>query len=151
MHVLLALVVALLWSISPIVHKSILSAGISRETVLVLTGLLYFPCILAYGLIYHKRIITDIPKITKTQWALLICLTVMSGLIGNILYFWLLKHNDSYVVTALAFCSPIFTLVLAYWLLHEKITPVSVIGVLLIVLGVGCISLNTFWKDNSKK
>jgi drug/metabolite transporter (DMT)-like permease len=45
-------------------------------------------------------------------------------------------------VSALTCVSPLFTLLLVYFFFHEKINILGVLGVLLIVLGTFCISLN---------
>lgn len=77
----------------------------------------------------------------------LVFVTIICGFGANILYLWVLQHNDSYVVTAVAFTSPIFTLILAYFILNERVTPISVVGVFMIVIGVYCISMNNRYDE----
>ena len=62
--------------------------------------------------------------------------------IPNILYFYLLKEHDSYVVSALVNSAPVFTVLISYFLLKEKLTKYGIIGIILIVGGIVCLSFN---------
>jgi drug/metabolite transporter (DMT)-like permease len=55
-----------------------------------------------------------------------------------------LKKHDSYIISALIYSSPIFTLLLACLFLNEQITYYGLLGVLFIVVGVGFISTNDY-------
>lgn len=139
----LALVVAALWGCGPIVHKSLLSSDIDRSTILVVSGSLYFACLVVYGLMYRSaRIRSDVPKITASAWAALCALALVCGLFANSVYLRLLHQQKVHAVTSLVFCAPIFTLLMAHFLLKERVTPLAIAGTGLIVAGVLCISMN---------
>ena len=61
---------------------------------------------------------------------------------GNIIYYYVLNDNNSSIVTALEGSAPLFTLIVAYYFLNEKVSFIGLIGILLIILGVVCISHN---------
>jgi drug/metabolite transporter (DMT)-like permease len=139
----LALVVAALWGCGPIVHKSLLSSDIDRSTILVVSGSLYFVCLVMYGLMYHSaRIRADVPKITASAWVALCALALVCGLFANSLYLRLLHQQKAHTVTALVFCAPVFTLLMAHVLLGERVRPMAAMGTALIVTGVLCISIS---------
>ncbi|GAC1605505.1 MAG: DMT family transporter [Myxococcales bacterium] len=67
--------------------------------------------------------------------ALLWLVAVMS--IGaSLLWFWLLRHGDASRVSAFYFLTPVFGLLLGAVLLHERIAPLDLIGLAVIVLGL---------------
>jgi len=53
-----------------------------------------------------------------------------------------LKDNHSHIISALDSSAPFFTLLIAYFLLNEKVNVFGILGTILIVLGVVCISYN---------
>jgi len=77
------------------------------------------------------------------QDAVIIFITsAITGFFANLIYYYVISKHESYIVEALISCSPLFTLVLAYLFLKEEINWVGIAGVLLITLGVICVSLN---------
>ena len=100
-----------------------------------------------YGLVYTMGIIViaamNMPKIKKDMQTLklsnyfAIGLTAFAGLfIANYLYMYLLKHHQSYLISALISASPLITLLVAYFFLKEEVTLTAAIAVFLIVFGV---------------
>ena len=107
-----------------------------------LTGIAYSICILLYILYIKTQFLNDIKKINLFT-LILIFISVFIGLfLSNILYFYLLKHNEPSVVIAITFSAPLFTLLGAYLILQEKMHIYGILGVLSIVLGIILISLN---------
>jgi uncharacterized membrane protein len=74
----------------------------------------------------------------KQVFILLILSSLLSVFIANLLYFTILKnpYTKSYIVAALVFTSPMFTLLLSYFVLKEGVTYMAVLGVVLIITGV---------------
>ncbi len=133
--ILIALLIACLWGIKPVIQKHVL-ATLQPETVLVLSALLYGSTIAVYAIYNNKIIIKDYPKMTKQHIMWLAIAAILCGATGTILYYQLLNIHPSYKVTAITFCSPAFTLILAYFLLKENVTKECVLGVILIVIGI---------------
>ena len=140
-YIFYALIVSFLWGILAIFQKIFLK-NIDYHTFMCLTGLVYSICILFYILYIKTKFFNDIKKI-KLITFFLIFVSVFFGLfLSNILYFYLLKHNEPSVVIAITFSAPLFTLLGAYLILQEKIHIYGILGILCIVLGTILISLN---------
>lgn len=132
-----SLLVAVCWSISPVVYKHVLES-VHQSSVIFASAVIYFMLALIYFFIANakKNIMKDVDKLMQTNilgWLVLANLTVF---IGQIIYVYALDNHKSYVVTALAFTSPLFTLLLAWLLLKEEVSLRAIIGVITIVVGV---------------
>ena len=142
----IALLVSFLWGITPLVHKQLLN-DIRTETILFLGGVLYFAALLAFSL-YHRGIISkDIPKIDARHGAWLFIASVLAGFVTNMLYLYVLKKHSSYIISALIYSAPVFTMLIAWLGGLEVITGFGLLGTVLIILGVICISFS----DNAYK
>lgn len=143
MLLLPTLVVTLLWSITPIIQKYALNTGISHVTVMAISGAAYFTCLVWYIFYNSAIVIKDIAskKDTLTLFAAIAFTGAVCGFLSNVVYFYLLKNNDAYVVTALVSTAPLATAVLAILFLGESVTLIHGLGVACIVLG--CVLLVT--------
>jgi drug/metabolite transporter (DMT)-like permease len=137
---LYALFISFLWGIIPIIYKVVLER-LNNVTVMLINGVFY--CILLVSLfLYNKKIImNDLNKITTNEYLWIFIATLFGGFIGNLLYYYVLKKGEAAVLTALMYTAPIITLIAAYFILKDKITPLAITGILLIVTGVVCICL----------
>lgn len=136
----LSLAVSFLWAIPPIIQKSLMKT-MDQKALLFYTWVFYSVCVIIYAFIHWESISQQKLSTTTLFW---IAVTAsISGLIGNIIYLYVLKRYDSHIVTALTYSSPLFTLVMAYLILHEKITLMGALGVMLIASGVICLAFNT--------
>lgn len=135
---LYALFISFLWGIIPIIYKVVLKR-LNNVTVMLLNGVFY--CILLVSLFfYNKKIIMDdLNKITNNEYLWIFIATLFGGFIGNLLYYYILKKGEAAILTALMYTAPVVTLIAAYFILKDKITPLGIIGILLIVTGVVCI------------
>ena len=140
-YVIVALVLSFLWGVLPIVHKFLLRKY-DKLSIMILFALTYFICILFLVTTTHKQLVKDIAKMPIFDAFVIIVTSFITGFMANLTYYYVISKHESYIVEALISCSPLFTLVFAYFLLEENITFIGVIGVLLITLGVVCISFN---------
>jgi drug/metabolite transporter (DMT)-like permease len=140
-YILIAIFVAFLWGLAPILLKRLV-AKFDKMTILVLDGFLYFFFLLFIGYKYYDKIVKDIPKIDGFDISLMFLTAVITGLLGNLIYMFLLEGHDSYIITALVSISPFFTLILAYYFTTENITMWGAMGTVLIVSGILMISYN---------
>lgn len=136
-----AMFISFCWGVQPIIHKYLLH-NISSETMMIVSSIAYFVCVLIYFLIYKTKVIKEVKRLSWKQvfW---ICITsIVAAFLTNIIYFKILKKHASYIVSALIYSSPVFTFLVAYMLLHEKITPYGFIGVVLMILATMFIVLH---------
>ncbi|MEW5315189.1 MAG: hypothetical protein WDW38_006635 [Sanguina aurantia] len=128
------LTVAALWGLAPVVQKALL-VHLPRQTIFALSTLVYATSAVIYCCFHRQVILQSLPEVTGHQATLIILAAFLGSFAANLLFLEVLKDNPSYVVTALAFTSPIFTVALAASLLGEKIKWTNVFGILLVVCG----------------
>lgn len=140
--VFFSLIVAVQFGLMPIFHKQLLHV-LKPNTILVVSWVLYSLACLIFAIINKDNIARDAQKNLKWKHVGILAITaVVCNFFGHYIYYNVLKNNDSHIVTALIFSSPIVTLLIAYFYLKEKISFVGFTGVCLIVLGVICIAFN---------
>jgi drug/metabolite transporter (DMT)-like permease len=140
--IILSLAISFLWALAPIIHKLMFKFGLHPKSAMAFGGVAYAACIAVWGAWNWGEIRRDVPRLKDWRVVgLIMASSVLVAFLGNLLYYRVMKDHMAYIVTALTYSSPIFTLFLAWWLLKEKITWVGVVGVLLIVVGVILVSL----------
>lgn len=87
-------------------------------------------------------IFSEIPKITLFEFVGLVWLGVFCSGLAFVFWFLALKHGDTAKMSNIVFLTPFLSLVYIYFLLDEKILVSSIIGLVLIVLGIIVQSLN---------
>ena len=131
-----SLVVALLWAVSPIIHKHVFKHDkLSPMTMLVVSFPFYLVAVLLYAWVHRRQLQDDVHKLNGRVMFWLAISSLLGGFLANVLYFQVLQHHDSYIVTTIMYSSPLFVFLLALALLKERVSAVSALGVLLIVLG----------------
>lgn len=136
-----SLIIALLWSITPILHKYVLNYN-DPFIVILISSLFYAGCTIIYSCVYWKRIKNELKEVDKKTIIILGISSIFTVFLANIILTYLTKYNKSFSVTALTFSAPLFTTLWAYLFLHEEISLTSLIGVLLIVIGIIILAYN---------
>jgi drug/metabolite transporter (DMT)-like permease len=127
--------IAFLWGIQGVAYKSV-SDGIKYKTVMATSWLLYSVVMILFICKERTELSEDMAKFTCFDIFMLIIASVLTGFLANYLYYYLMAHNDSHVVSSVTCISPLFTLLFAYLLLEEKITTYNVAGTIFIIIGV---------------
>lgn len=144
----LSLFISFVWGATPIVHKYIFNSYtyMTPDTMLVVGGILYFVFTMSYFGCNKAKVIEPLKKLPLSIFALM-GITALLGFLANYLYFNVIGKHASYVVSALIFSSPFFTLLLSYMLLNEDITLTSFIAVILIVVGIILLAISNHKKS----
>ena len=145
-YILIALFISLCWGIVPVAHKSIIT-HISPITIMLLSAFIYSFLIIIYAAFNKNIVYKDIYNISKTDIIVILFSSGIAAFFGNVLYFNILKNHDSSIISALIYSCPMFTLIIAYLFLKERINTIGILGILFIVAGVICISMNGITKD----
>uniref|UniRef100_A0A6C0D258 EamA domain-containing protein n=1 Tax=viral metagenome TaxID=1070528 RepID=A0A6C0D258_9ZZZZ len=96
---------------------------LNNITVMILNAFMYFILILCL-LFYNRKVVSDdLKKITRYEYGWIFIATFFGGLIGNLLYYYVLKKGEAAILTALMYTAPVVTLICAYFILKDKITP----------------------------
>lgn len=136
---LYSMIVALLWGISPILLKSVMNK-IDIKLVFILNSLFFIIGVIGYTIYYWNDIKISSKMISVNDIFLLALAAIVFSFIGNVIYFNLLNNYDSYIVLALVSSSPIFTLFISYVVYQENITTTTIVGILLVIIGIACLS-----------
>lgn len=137
----MSLLVGLLWGISPIMQKHLLKK-FDNFSLILFFATVYIIIIMIASIYYQKTIMKDFLSINAKDVFIIFCYAFFTSFLSNLLIFHLLKLHDTYIVAAFAGTAPLFTLLIVFFLFNEKITIIGALGVILIVLGVGCIAIN---------
>jgi drug/metabolite transporter (DMT)-like permease len=137
--IMLGLTVSFLWGLIPILDKYIL-ASMTPQVFLFMYMSFIFACALLFFLFNHKEIIKKIPTV-KPSHVFLTAATASCSFLGVLLYLFLLKDNDSHLVSAISYSAPMFTLLLAIFILKEKPSLMSTAGIAFIIMGVWCVAM----------
>ena len=138
-----SLAVSAMWGVTPVAHKYVMSArGVDPRVVMVVSGATYALCIVGYGAFHAKDMVSEYRKLDAGSLGIIAVTAAMTAFLANIIYLYLLRGHTTYVVTAIMYSAPVFTLLLSLLLLRqEQVTPMGCLGTLLIVLGVVCLAV----------
>lgn len=139
--VVLGLIISALWGSSAVLNKFILS-HVHFATLMIVSGIAYTVCFLGLMIFYKDLWMKEVKKITGSILALILLTTVFTAFLPILLYYKLMSSNPSHIVVALTCAAPLFAFALSYYFLQEQITMWSIAGIVLIVAGLICISMN---------
>lgn len=135
---LLALSVAFLWGITPILMRYC-SRTLHFTTIMIISGAFYVAFLGVLVFYQRKTILEDIKH--NITWKTLV-LMMASGFLGlflaNLVFHKLIAVNNVYI-TSLAYTAPLFSVLIAYLILGESICTLQIFGILLITLGITCV------------
>ena len=140
-YIVTALFVSFLWGLMPVVHKHLLDK-FNQITVMVLQSVIYCALIVILGFARKDEILEDVKKMSVRDAAIFFLVTLFCAFFANIIYFYLLKNHESSIISALIYSSPVFTLIIAYLFLKERLDIYGLSGIFAMILGVILISQN---------
>lgn len=139
----ITLLIAFLSGLMPILHKTLLNK-FNPMSVLIFIGLTYTFPLFFFSLAHIDTIKTDLAKMNSTDAAYIVFASIVCVFFANILYYNILKKHKSYIVATLINTTPLFTLIIAVGFLKERLNAVGLLGVILIIMGTICISVNDY-------
>jgi len=147
-YVLVALLISLLWGTSPLVYKHLLSRY-NPITIIIFSGVIYAACVFVFGCFHMNILLEDYNRMNGNDIWWIALTAIFAVFIANVLQITVLKDANASVVSPIIYTCPIFTLLLAYMFFNAEPNRYCILGVLLIVLGVLCISVcsNTTTKE----
>jgi uncharacterized membrane protein len=140
-YIFVALFVSLLWGTQPVLHKVLLSKY-KPITILIISSFLYFYLIAMVAFSRNSDIKNDLKNMTRRDVLIILSIGLFSGFIGNMLYLHVLKDHNTSIISALIYSSPVFTLIISYLFLKERLSMYGLLGVITIIIGVMLVSLN---------
>lgn len=138
-----AALVAVLWGISPIVHKLVLQ-HVSGSFILLISAITYFISVLAYIFVWKMKEVYSDFKTGSVYVPILAITTFLGFFLTNLIYLYAVKHapniNIVVIITALY---PVITLIIASLWLKESLSISGFLGFMLIVCGVTLMLLSS--------
>ncbi len=133
MVILLLIVTALLWGITPIIEKIGLAkidplVGVTIRSTIVTVGLFILTFILGKG--------KSLVQLDARSILIFGASGVMAGLLGMWTYYSALKMEATSKIVPIAACYPLVTAFLSVIILKEGVTLTRVVGTALIVTGI---------------
>jgi drug/metabolite transporter (DMT)-like permease len=142
-HTLMALLIACLTGMLPVVHKHLLQKY-KPMSIMILSATIYFTATFLFSFSQIDNLKSDLKKFTLVDTFTIVFLVLFCVFFTNVLYYTILNSNKSYVVSTLIDIAPLFTLIAAVFFLNEHINAIGLLGVLLTLIGVALISANEY-------
>lgn len=136
---LYSFIISFIWGISPIFYKLLLN-NIDMKLFFIINNLIFAFCVIAYMIYYWEHCSIEIKTINSYDILKIILFTIILSFIPTIIYYNLINKHELYMVTALISASPVFTISLSYFLLNENVSKYGVIGLVLICIGIICLT-----------
>ena len=131
---MLAFGACLCWAVYSLLMKSVTE----RYTTFFITRKLFFYgllTILPYYLVFPGFPSLEVIFCRQVLWNLLF-LGVVASMVCFLVWNWVIRQLGAVVATNWVYFNPITTILFAWWLLHEQITPWFLLGTVLILLGM---------------
>ena len=129
------LVCALLSALNPVISKPILQSGYHYATLLLIGSFFFGMGSVVFAVMCNSHVLQDFYRIDFRTLALIAFVNLVCGFLGNMIFYHLLSHHHSNLVTAITATSPLFSFLIAYVYLSEPITYLSFFGIFCIISG----------------
>ncbi|MGB2706281.1 MAG: EamA family transporter [Candidatus Omnitrophota bacterium] len=130
---LLLLLTAILWGVTPVLEK----IGLGR--VDPLTGVTIRSIAVAFSLIIYLLFTGRIKQVLQADFKAIVIFSVtglIAGLFGMLTYFAALKRGATSQVVPIAATYPLIAVILSILILGERVTPIRIAGTAFIILGI---------------
>lgn len=132
--VVLCLISAFCYALSPIIGKTLFSIGLPWQIVAPIRGMVPAILILLYGIFFARHVF----QIKREHLKWFILNGISFGFISVCNYCSIYYINAS-VATVLLYTMPVFTVLLSRFMLKENFTPIKIIATTLVFCGIVCI------------
>ena len=134
--VILSLIVAMMWGITPIFEKlSLIKA--SPLTVLTIRSLFASTCLIVIALITKDY--RQYPTLDGKTLIWILAGSLLGGIVGLFIYFTALKADIASRVVPIVASYPLFAAFYAFLFLNEALSIPKILGIILIVVGIALV------------
>lgn len=90
------------------------------------------------------------PSMPDTHdWTILVVVTLLPGAAGHLLVAWSHRHLEAWLSALITQCSPVISAVVAWWALDEALTPLVMLGGLVVVGATGLVIVDTSRRERA--
>jgi drug/metabolite transporter (DMT)-like permease len=129
------LVCALLSALNPVISKPILKSGYHYATLLLVGSFFFGIGSIVFAFVCNQHVVRDLSRMDAQTLFLIAFVNLVCGFLGNMIFYHLLSHHHSNLVTAITATSPLFSFLIAYLYLSEPVSFLSFFGIFCIVGG----------------
>ena len=108
----------------------------TRPAALVMTGVVFLGWLMILPFCAATRAWQDLPALSPAGWTAILFLGFLCSGVAYVFWFDSLKEADASRVAAFLYLEPLVSVAVAAWLLQEPITPATLAGGGLILVGV---------------
>ena len=130
-----------MWGVSPLIYKKY-SDKMNYKTIMIIIGIISFLGSIVLYIIDPEVVKSDISKTPSTHILLLCLLVFLTFFVGNAVYMYALKDNESYKLASIVSIAPVITLLISVFFFKQQVDWKGIVGVLLASFGVAAIALN---------
>jgi transporter family protein len=133
-----AFIIAFIWGLSPVLVKYLIkNNNIPTYIIILIQSIIYAIASILYIIIYKIDYIYNDINIHKKHIPLLALISLLSVYIANVLYIYIISKGISInIISIIISLYPIITFIFAYFILNETITINTLMGFLLIIMGL---------------
>ncbi len=93
-----------------------------------------------------------VPPATPTprDWTVLVAVALLPGMTGHLLVAWSHRHVESWLSALITQCSPVISAAMAWPVLGERLTPLVVVGGLVVVASTGLVIVATSRRERAR-
>lgn len=136
----ISLVIICIWGAIPILLKQLVQKHTAYPVMLI--SALMFGCVGVLLTMFHarKQVSKVIKNFSKLEWLSLAFIVIAGSFFANMLYMWALERYNSAILVTVTSIFPLVTVLLGFWIFKEHLSLLTMLGILLIVTGVMCLS-----------
>lgn len=133
-----AFIIAFIWGLSPVLVKYLIkNNNIPTYIIILIQSIIYALASILYIIIYKIDYIYNDINTHKKHIPLLALISLLSVYIANVLYIYIISKGISInIISIIISLYPIITFIFAYFILNETITINTLMGFLLIIMGL---------------
>ncbi len=130
---LLAVVNVVIWTAYFVMAKVRRLDGVHSWAFLATVFIWASVVALPFGLITSN----DLTAMTTKDWILITTMALIPGVVGHGMMTWSQSHLDVSLASLLGLLSPVISAVLAWLILHQTLTPMQLVGGLVVLVSMG--------------
>ena len=127
---------AVLYALAPVIQRYLLKSNTCSVVTMIAVGGLMSVFIGSFFVWANREVVAaEASKLSKGAIALIALAGVGGGFLANYLFAVLLHRYDAHIVNVVYYMTPILTVLFAFLLLEERMSPMSSVGFAFVVFG----------------
>jgi len=132
---------ALCWAVSAMFFRRL--QGVTALNIHGWAAAVSIMPLVGASLIFEPGALASVGNLSLSAWGWIGYQAFLSTLVGHVGFAWLIQRYPVSTVSPLTLPTPILAMLLASWIFDIRLTPVMILGSVLLLLGVTIITLRT--------